>query len=31
MIGQMVDDLELIAKASLAGEFENRVEYLPLR
>ena len=30
-IGQMVDDLELIANASLAEEFANRVEYLPLR
>lgn len=30
-IGQMVDDLELIANAALAGEYENRVEHLTLR
>jgi predicted nuclease of predicted toxin-antitoxin system len=30
-IGQMIDDLVLIAGASLVGELENRVEYLPLR
>jgi uncharacterized protein with PIN domain len=30
-IGRMVSDLELIAKAALPGEFDNRVEFLPLR
>jgi hypothetical protein len=29
-IGRSVLDLELIAKASLPGEFENRITYLPL-
>lgn len=29
-IGQYVGDLELIAKASDADEWSNRVEYLPL-
>lgn len=30
-IGQCVGDLELLAKVCEPGEFENRVEYLPLR
>ena len=29
-IGQCVRDLELIAKAADAADFQNRVEYLPL-
>jgi hypothetical protein len=29
-IGQNVEDLELIAKCGLPGEFSNRVTYLPL-
>jgi predicted nuclease of predicted toxin-antitoxin system len=29
-IGQIVDDLLLIASTSMAQEYENRVEYLPL-
>jgi predicted nuclease of predicted toxin-antitoxin system len=30
-IGQCVRDLELLAKASEPADFENRIEYLPLR
>ena len=30
-IGQLVNDLELIAKAGIPGEFEDRVEFLPLK
>jgi hypothetical protein len=30
-IGQLIDDLELISKVNDPPEFENRVEYLPLR
>jgi hypothetical protein len=30
-IGQLIDDLELMAKAIDPAELENRVEYLPLR
>lgn len=30
-IGQMVDDLELIAKTSSQAEWHGRVEYLPIR
>ena len=29
-IGQIIDDLLLIASTSVAQEYENRVEYLPL-
>jgi predicted nuclease of predicted toxin-antitoxin system len=29
-IGQMVDELELIAKATSAEEWKGRIEYLPL-
>jgi len=29
-IGQMVEDLELIAKATSPGEWRGRIEYLPL-
>lgn len=29
-VGQVVDALELVAGASLDGEWENRVEFLPL-
>jgi hypothetical protein len=29
-IGQMVEDLELIATATSAGEWSGRIEYLPL-
>lgn len=29
-IGQMVEDLELIAKATSAGEWQGRIEYLPI-
>ncbi|MCX7046120.1 MAG: DUF5615 family PIN-like protein [Candidatus Sumerlaeota bacterium] len=29
-IGQIIDDLDLIAKAAKASEYENKVEYLPL-
>ena len=30
-IGQMVDDLELIAQATFHEEWQGRIEYLPLR
>ena len=30
-VGQNIEDLELIAKCGLPGEFDNRVTYLPLR
>ena len=30
-IGDFIDELELIARASLPGEFANRIEYLPLK
>lgn len=30
-IGQNIEDIELIAKCALPGEFANRVTYLPLR
>ena len=30
-VGQMIDDLELIAKAGKREEFESQVLYLPLR
>ena len=30
-VGQCVDDLELVAKASEPNEWINRVEYLPLK
>jgi hypothetical protein len=30
-IGQLIDELELIAKASDIIDIENRIEYLPLR
>jgi hypothetical protein len=30
-IGQCVGDLELLAKVCDAAEFQNRVEYLPLK
>ncbi len=29
-IGQMVEDLELIARATSSGEWMGRIEYLPL-
>lgn len=29
-IGHMVEDLELIAKATSAGDWQGRIEYLPL-
>ena len=30
-IGQMVEDLELIARATSQSEWHGRIEYLPLR
>lgn len=30
-VGQFIDELELLAKAGNATDFENRVQYLPLR
>jgi hypothetical protein len=30
-IGRMIDDLELLATATDLGDWENRLEYLPLR
>ena len=30
-LGQIIDDLELIAKCSLEGEWENKIQFLPLR
>ena len=30
-IGQMVEDLELIARATFQNEWWGRIEYLPLR
>lgn len=29
-VGRIIDDLHLIACASLEGEFQDRIEYLPL-
>ncbi|MFA0732702.1 MAG: hypothetical protein LKKZDAJK_001520 [Candidatus Fervidibacter sp.] len=31
LIGQAIEDLLLIAKCSLEGEWEGQVRYLPLR
>jgi hypothetical protein len=30
-IGEFIEELELLAKAGLAADFVNRVQYLPLR
>ena len=30
-IGQVIDDLEIVAKAGLPSDFANSVQYLPLR
>lgn len=30
-MGQIIDDLLLIAELSLDGEWENRIEYVPLK
>jgi hypothetical protein len=30
-IGQLMDELELLAKAGVPADFANRVQYLPLR
>jgi len=30
-LGQVIDDLELIATCSDTGDWENRIQYLPLR
>ena len=30
-VGQAIDDLELIATCTVPGEWENRIQFLPLR
>jgi len=30
-VGQFIEELELLAKAGVPTDFENRVQYLPLR
>jgi len=30
-LGQVIDELELIATCSVPGEWENRIQFLPLR
>jgi Domain of unknown function (DUF5615) len=30
-LGQVIDELELIATCSVAGEWDNRIQFLPLR